>query len=181
MSTQIMKTHIRNSIMRWLCFTAGLNLFAVTHSFAQVPCTLGDALPEALSDIAAKSATSVLAGHDLKSAPPLMLQTVTQINLHPQAHVALSVQQKTADKPDSFGGYIRFKISEPATYGIAASDSLWFEVITRSGPIASSRHRHGCGDVAKIVYFPLTAGDYVLQLNKAKAATVTISIFADED
>ncbi|HSI18777.1 MAG TPA: hypothetical protein VK980_13470 [Sphingomonas sp.] len=111
---------------------------------------------------------------------PITVGTRTGVKLAPAAtaHLALPPEHKPAD--GSYAGVYHFTVSKAATYSVALDTPAWIDVIGNGTAVKSTAHRErpNCSSIRKAVDFPLTPGDYSLQLSGAKAETMTLLIVA---
>lgn len=75
-------------------------------------------------------------------------------------------------------GMFAFSVDQPGTYRIALGSGGWVDVLEDGKAVTSSAHGHGaeCSGIVKMVDFPLTAGEHVLQVEGSKEAVVAILI-----
>ena len=68
---------------------------------------------------------------------------------------------------DAHSGILRLHIPADGSWRIAASTPVWIDVIGQKGIVASVSHGRlaPCTSLRKVVEFPLSAGDYTLQLS----------------
>jgi hypothetical protein len=81
-------------------------------------------------------------------------------------------------EPKSFGGTIRFTVPEGGTYRIALGSAAWLDVVQSGKTVASVNHAHGpnCTGIRKLVDFPLTPGDVVLQIANSAKPEMTVLV-----
>jgi hypothetical protein len=87
----------------------------------------------------------------------------------------------TPDRPPAAGTFAidaAFPVAVAGTYRVALGGGAWIDMIRDGKVIASVAHTEGpaCSGIRKIVDFPLTPGNYTVQLTGAKSATLTVLV-----
>ncbi len=94
------------------------------------------------------------------------------------AALRFAAQPEKAGASDSYGGLLTFTAKTSGTYRVALGSGAWVDVVRDGKPVTSSAHGHGpvCSGIRKMVDFPLTAGDHLIQI--AGSATPAIRLLA---
>lgn len=115
----------------------------------------------------AKPAEALQAAAD-RAAPVLPLGQPVDLVLKPSADVqfAAAPEQKRAPE-NAHAGLVKLKIPAEGIWRVAASGPVWIDMLSAGGPVASTNHGRmaPCTSLRKVVEFPLTAGEYLLQLS----------------
>lgn len=168
--------------MRHLLITVLLALSPV-QAFAQEAAALPDcsATPRIEEPWTSWSQSgTAVAGGDVSSAPRLILGKPVVATLRPGDYVQFPVAPGKGGKA-GHGGLLTLAVKTPAKVGIALSAGAWVDVVKGTAPVASVEHGHGpvCSGIRKIVWFPLDAGVYTIQIANAPEATIRV-MAADE-
>lgn len=101
-----------------------------------------------------------------------------EAGLAKSAGLRFAAQPEKAGASDSYGGLLTFTAKTSGTYRVALGSAAWVDVVRDGKAVASSAHGHGpaCSGVRKMVDFPLSAGEYLIQI--AGSATPTIRLLA---
>ncbi len=116
-----------------------------------------------------------IAGGEAAGAPRLILGKPVTATLRPADYVRFAADPGK-DGKTGHGGLFALAVKAPAKVGIALSAGAWVDVVKGTTPVASVEHGHGpaCSGIRKIVWFPLEAGVYTVQIAKAPEATIRI-------
>lgn len=115
----------------------------------------------------AKPAEALEAGAD-RAAPVLPLGKPMDLALKPSADVRFVAMPEQKRAPENaHAGLVKLNIPAGGIWRVAASGPVWIDMLSASGPVASSNHGRmaPCTSLRKVVEFPLTAGEYLLQLS----------------
>lgn len=96
----------------------------------------------------------------------LTVGQAARVNLLPTPEVRYAAPPEKPADDASFGGVFALIISAPGTYRVALGTRGWIDVVSADGMIASTAHGHGpeCTGIRKMVDFPLTPGNYTVQI-----------------
>lgn len=156
-------------------------LLAQTAPHAEPVCTEvsdrnlpGDFAAWAGADVAAEAAAG-------KEAPAIPLGRPVRLTLHPAAEVAFvaAPEQKRAPE-NAHAGLVKLQIPTAGTWRVAAAGPAWIDVIGPDGVVASTGHGRmaPCTSLRKVVEFPLSAGDYLLQLSGNPGPALRLMVVA---
>jgi hypothetical protein len=78
----------------------------------------------------------------------------------------------------SYGGLYEIRIAEGGDYQVSLGAGAWIEVVSGKTPVVSTAHAPGpaCSTLRKTVVFPLTPGNYVLEITGNGAATLPVMV-----
>ncbi|MFT3996286.1 MAG: hypothetical protein QM667_02680 [Asticcacaulis sp.] len=121
-------------------------------------------------------AASVTATADAQGAPTLTVGKPVKVTLLDSTRVTYKRARATPPATPTYSGVLSLKIAAAGTYGIAAGDGVWIDVVSNGQALKSVKHGHGpdCSGIRKIVEFDLQPGDYEIRLLDNKAATLTV-------
>lgn len=128
------------------------------------------------------NATALTAASDV---PGLAMATIAPgaaeaLTLHPQDSVRPALASPRGGKPGTFAGMVRLRVARAGLYHVALGGPAWIDLVRDGKALASAGHGHGpaCSGIRKIVDFALEPGDYVIQLDSAPTAALTMLVTA---
>ena len=108
------------------------------------------------------------AGGATPAVPILPLGKAVDLQLSPAADVRFKAAPEQKRAPENaHAGLAKLRIPTAGTWRVAASGPAWIDVLGPNGPVASTAHGRmaPCTSLRKVVEFPLSAGDYSLQIS----------------
>ncbi|MDX3900474.1 MAG: hypothetical protein QHC40_08205 [Sphingobium sp.] len=116
-----------------------------------------------------------IAGGEAAGAPRLILGKPVTATLRPADYVRFAADSGKGGR-GGHGGLFTLPVKAPAKVGIALSAGAWVDVVKGTTPVAPVEHGHGpaCSGIRKIVWFPLEAGIYTVQIANAPEATIRV-------
>ena len=129
----------------------------------------------------ASAAAPVAAATAKGAAPTLEVDKLYDITLSPQDKVSFVLAPaKKALADGAFAGMVTIHIPAAGKYRVSMSDGFWIDVITdgKFAPTDDFTGGHECRAPAKIVQYPLPAGDLVLQFSNTASPRVRVTITA---
>jgi hypothetical protein len=162
------------------CLT-GLGFLSVASpAFADEACTDFKWDVTAERALFAGTATPLVSGAELKSAPLVLPNHLYQLQLMPQDQVSfVSAPGRATQAGGSFAGILRLKVSEPGSYRVSIDTPFWIDVVSNGAllPAKDFQGQHGCSAPHKIVEFDLRGSQsFVLQMSAANASSILLTI-----
>lgn len=153
---------------------------AMAQSNATECASISDSnLPDDLAGWAAEPVSAVAANSAAMQAPLLEPSQRASVTLHPAASVALALAPEQVRTPDdAHAGLLTFRVEADGVWRVSASKGVWIDVLADGERINSTAFGQlaPCTSIRKVVEFPLTAGDYLLQLSGNPGATIDVMI-----
>jgi len=126
--------------------------------------------------------TPIKAASEVADAPALTIGQAYRIALLDAARVTPQRTQTKGgkDTAPAYSGVLSVTVTTARTYGLAASDGVWIDMVKAGKALKSLAHGHGpdCSGIRKIVDFALEPGDYEVRLLGNKAPALTVMIIA---
>lgn len=184
-----MRTTFVNSVAIVLVLTGGTAVSAQAHDHGEAPVAPASAVKAAdlqcrvqaplPGELAAWARPIVLeAGVAAQIAPGLAIGQAANLTLKSTPQVRYALRPEKPGGSASFGGLIALNVAEGGTYRVAISSGAWIDLVQGGKAVTSIAHGHGpdCSGVRKMVDFPLTPGNYTLQLGANGAPQMTVLV-----
>lgn len=171
-------TLLRSSALSWL--TVLMLASATVAAAADDPCSgfKWDVAHE--HTLFSKAPESIVAGHDLASAPVMKADQLYELALAPQDGVKFVLAPGKKGLPDgAFAGLVHLQVPAAGAYRVSLDQGFWIDVVSNQKLIESTDFTgsHSCDGPRKIVLFNLPAGqDLVLQLSGAAKDRVRVTL-----
>jgi hypothetical protein len=127
-----------------------------------------------------KAPESVVAGHDLGSAPMMKAQQLYELALTPQDGVKFILPPAKKGLPDgAFAGLVHLQVPAAGSYRVSLDQGFWIDVVGNQKFFESTDFGgvSGCNAPRKIVVYNLPAGqELVLQLSGAAKDHVRVTL-----
>lgn len=129
-------------------------------------CTAFAPPPPELAGWAGRAAVSAAAKPDALASATLTPGKGADVALLPTTDVTYPVRPGHPGGSVSSGGLLAFTVTQAGTYRVAIGSGAWLEVVRDGATVTSSAHGRGpaCTGVRKMVDFPLTSGNYLLEI-----------------
>lgn len=110
------------------------------------------------------------------AAATLAIGEAARVKLLPTPAVRYPLRPEKPGGSVSFGGLVGLHVTAPGTYRIALGSGAWIDLVAGGKAVVSTAHGHGpdCSGIRKMVDFPLTPGDYTLQIAANGADAITV-------
>jgi hypothetical protein len=165
---------------------AAVSIFLTMIFGAAIPALADDTCRDFKWDVSAQralfagTATSLVSGSDLKSAPTIVPNHFYQLQLKPQEQVSfVAAPGKKAQPAGAYAGLARVKISQPGNYRFALDAPFWIDVVSNGTLLVAQdfQGQHDCAAPHKIVEFELVGSQsLVLQLSSAISDSVRLTV-----
>ena len=134
---------------------------------AQPKCDAMVAPPPALSGWSSKADVASATKADGVSAAALTVNHGANVTLHPTREISFITQPDKPGGSVAHGGMAGVSIAATGTYQVNLNSGAWIDLFKDGKLVESSAHAPGpaCTGIRKTVQFPLTPGQYVLQIS----------------
>lgn len=123
-------------------------------------------------------AVAVTAGADSKAAARIEPNKAAEVKLLPAITPVLAPEQARTPE-NAHAGLLKVRIPAAGNWRVAISNPAWLDVVGADGKaVKSVAHGHmaPCTTLKKAVEFPLSAGDYLIQISGNPGASVKLLV-----